>query len=42
MSKNFRITLNEQLKNEEFKKEYLNLENEFRIINSILTSNIII
>ena len=36
MSKNFRETLNEQLKDKEFKKEYMALELEFQIINALL------
>jgi len=35
MSKNFRETLNEQLKDEEFKKEYMALELEFQIIKAL-------
>ena len=36
MSKNFRDTLNEQLKDEAFKKEYTALELEFQIIKALL------
>jgi len=36
MTKNFRDTLNEQLKDEEFKKEYTALDLEFQIIKAIL------
>ena len=36
MGKNFRETLNEQLKNEAFKKEYMALEPEFQIIRALL------
>lgn len=36
MSKNYRISLNEQMKDEEFKKEYDNLQTEFDIITSIV------
>ncbi len=36
MGKNFRETLNEQLKNPEFKKEYDALEAEFSIIQAML------
>ena len=36
MSKNFRDTLNEQLNDEEFKKEYKALELEFQIIRALL------
>lgn len=36
MGKNFRISLDEQLQDEEFKREYDNLENEFSIITSIV------
>lgn len=36
MAKNFRETLNEQLKDEAFKKEYLALEPEFQIIKALL------
>lgn len=36
MGKNFRETLNEQLKNPNFKKEYDELEPEFAIINAII------
>ncbi len=36
MGKNFRETLNEQLKDPNFKKEYDELEPEFAIINAII------
>ena len=36
MGKNFRASLNEQLKNPEFKKEWDNLEVEFQIIKAIM------
>ena len=36
MSKNFRETLNSQLKNENFKAEYEALEPEFQIINALI------
>ena len=36
MGKNFRASLNEQLKNPEFKKEWDNLEVEFQIIKTIM------
>ena len=36
MTKNFRDTLNEQLKDKEFKKEYEALDLEFQIIKAIL------
>ena len=36
MTKNFRESLNEQLKNPEFKKEYDALEPEFQIIRAML------
>jgi len=36
MAKNFRETLNEQLKDEAFKKEYMALEPEFQIIKALL------
>jgi len=36
MGKNFRETLNKQLKNEEFRKEYTALEPEFQIIRALL------
>lgn len=36
MSKNFRVTLNERLKDENFKSEYDALESEYQLINAIL------
>lgn len=36
MGKNFRETLNKQLENTEFKKEYDALEIEYQVINAIL------
>ena len=36
MSKNFRVTLNERLKDENFKSEYDALEPEYQLINAIL------
>lgn len=36
MGKNFRETLNEQLKDPDFKREYDELEPEFAIINAII------
>lgn len=36
MSKNFRISLSEQMKNEEFRREYDDLEKQFNIITSIV------
>ena len=36
IGKNFRASLNEQLKNHEFKKEWDNLEVEFQIIKAIM------
>lgn len=38
MSKNFRDTLNERLKDEKFKAEYDALEPEYQLINAILDS----
>ena len=38
MSKNFRVTLNEQMKNDELKKEWDHLEVEFQIIKAIVES----
>lgn len=38
MSKNFRDTLNERLKDEIFKAEYDALEPEYRLINTIFDS----
>ncbi|WP_440453401.1 helix-turn-helix domain-containing protein [Ruminococcus intestinalis] len=36
MSKNFRVTLNERLKDENFKSEYDALEPKYQLINAIL------
>jgi len=36
VGKNFRETLNEQLKDEAFKKEYMSLEPEFQLIRALL------
>ncbi len=36
MSRSFRDTLNERLKNEEFRKEYEALEPEYQLINAML------
>ena len=38
MSKNFRETLNKELKNPEFKKEWDSLEPEYQIVKAILES----
>ena len=38
MSKNFRETLNKELKNPEFKKEWDSLEPEYQIVRAILES----
>ena len=38
MTKNFRNTLNKELKNPEFKKEWDGLEPEFQIIKSVIDS----
>ena len=38
MTKNFRNTLNKELKNPEFKKEWDRLEPEFQIIKSVIDS----
>ena len=38
MTKNFRDTLNKELKNPEFKKEWDGLEPEFQIIKSVIDS----
>ena len=38
MSKYFRDSLNEQLKDEEFRKEYESLEAEFQIIREIISA----
>ncbi len=38
MGKNFRETLNAQMKNPDLKKEWDNLEIEFQIINEIITA----
>lgn len=38
MSKNFRDTLNERLKDDKFKAEYDALEPEYQLINAILDS----
>jgi transcriptional regulator with XRE-family HTH domain len=38
MGKNFRTTLNEELKNPEFKAEYEALEPEYQLINAILNA----
>lgn len=37
MSKNFRISLNEQLKNKEFKEEWNKLESEFNFIKTLIS-----
>ena len=38
MGKNFRETLSEQLKDENFKKEYDSMDSEYQLINALLSA----